>query len=66
MFCPIGDHNEIKSLRYQELAGEIVSTNTANPLMDSDNERLKIFLHALLFVIGFSVVFIIGWGGRRH
>jgi cytochrome c-type biogenesis protein len=49
--------------RYQELAGEIVSTNTANPLMDSDNERLKVFLHALLFVAGFSVVFIIGWGG---
>ena len=31
--------------------------------MDSEHERLKIFLHALLFVIGFSVVFIIGWGG---
>jgi len=27
------------------------------------NERLRIFLHALLFVAGFSFVFIIGWGG---
>lgn len=26
-------------------------------------ERLHIFLHALLFVLGFSVVFVIGWGG---
>lgn len=25
--------------------------------------RLRVFLHALVFVIGFSVVFIIGWGG---
>jgi cytochrome c-type biogenesis protein len=25
--------------------------------------RLQVFLHALLFVIGFSVVFIVGWGG---
>lgn len=31
--------------------------------MPSDNARLKVFLHALLFVTGFSVVFIIGWGG---
>ena len=27
------------------------------------NERWKIFLHALLFVAGFSAVFIVGWGG---
>jgi len=26
-------------------------------------DRLKIFLHALLFVAGFSLVFIVGWGG---
>ena len=25
--------------------------------------RLRVFLHALAFVIGFSVVFIVGWGG---
>jgi len=29
----------------------------------SSNERFKIFLHALLFVFGFSLVFIVGWGG---
>ena len=27
------------------------------------NLRLNTFLHALLFVLGFSLVFIIGWGG---
>jgi cytochrome c-type biogenesis protein len=27
------------------------------------NQRLNTFLHALLFVLGFSLVFIIGWGG---
>lgn len=27
------------------------------------NDRLKIFTHALLFVAGFSLVFIVGWGG---
>jgi len=32
-------------------------------LNSTPNERLKIFLHALLFVLGFSLVFIIGWGG---
>lgn len=40
-----------------------MSTNTANPLIAPDNERLKVFVHALLFVAGFSIVFIIGWGG---
>ena len=27
------------------------------------NRRLVVFFHALLFVLGFSIVFIIGWGG---
>jgi cytochrome c-type biogenesis protein len=35
-------------------------TSTATPVQ---NEKLKIFLHALLFVAGFSLVFIVGWGG---
>ncbi len=26
-------------------------------------ERIRIFLHALLFVLGFSIVFVVGWGG---
>ena len=47
----------------KKMAGEIVSTDTANPIMSAENERLKVFLHALLFVAGFSVVFIVGWGG---
>jgi len=29
----------------------------------SSFDRLNIFLHALLFVAGFSLVFVIGWGG---
>ncbi len=29
----------------------------------SPNPRLSTFLHALLFVLGFSTVFVIGWGG---
>ena len=33
---------------------------TASPIV---NERLRVFLHALLFTIGFSLVFVIGWGG---
>ncbi|HMN01126.1 MAG TPA: cytochrome c biogenesis protein CcdA, partial [Anaerolineales bacterium] len=37
--------------------------NEATALLVSPNERLKIFLHAFLFVAGFSVVFIVGWGG---
>jgi len=36
---------------------------TETTSMVSSNERFKIFLHALLFVFGFSQVFIIGWGG---
>ena len=27
------------------------------------NRRLMVFFHALLFVLGFSVVFVLGWGG---
>ena len=40
-----------------------MTTRTAMPLASSQNERLKIFLHALLFVAGFSLVFVVGWGG---
>ncbi len=40
-----------------------MTTDTTAPLTPPQNERLKIFLHALLFVAGFSVVFVIGWGG---
>src|SRR6266540_1082080 len=40
-----------------------MTTDVATPLAPSQNERLKIFLHALLFVAGFSLVFIVGWGG---
>jgi cytochrome c-type biogenesis protein len=40
-----------------------MTTRTATPLASSQDERLKIFLHALLFVTGFSLVFIVGWGG---
>jgi cytochrome c-type biogenesis protein len=37
--------------------------NTTSALKSSQSERLKIFLHTLLFVVGFSFVFIVGWGG---
>ena len=40
-----------------------MSSETTIPLIPSQVERLKIFFHALLFVLGFSLVFIIGWGG---
>lgn len=40
-----------------------MATNTASPVIHSQNERFRIFLHALLFVAGFSLVFIVGWGG---
>jgi cytochrome c-type biogenesis protein len=40
-----------------------MTTDIASPLVSSQNERLKIFVHALLFVAGFSLVFIVGWGG---
>ncbi len=40
-----------------------MSSETAGTLTPSRSDRLKIFLHALLFVFGFSLVFIIGWGG---
>lgn len=40
-----------------------MTLESTTPLAPPRNERLKIFLHALLFVAGFSLVFIIGWGG---
>lgn len=40
-----------------------MATDTATPIVPSQNDRLRIFLHALLFVAGFSLVFIVGWGG---
>ena len=40
-----------------------MASETAITNVSSQNDRLKIFLHALLFVAGFSLVFIVGWGG---
>jgi len=40
-----------------------MATEIASPLVSSRTDRLRIFLHALLFVLGFSLVFVIGWGG---
>jgi cytochrome c-type biogenesis protein len=40
-----------------------MTTNTVPQFVSEKSDRLKIFLHALLFVAGFSLVFIIGWGG---
>jgi len=39
-----------------------MATETTSSLVSS-NDRFRIFLHALLFVFGFSLVFIVGWGG---
>ncbi len=40
-----------------------MTSETTVSVVPSQTERLKIFLHALLFVLGFSLVFIVGWGG---
>lgn len=40
-----------------------MSMNIAIPSVSVERTRLRIFLHALLFVAGFSLVFIAGWGG---
>ncbi|UCH58862.1 MAG: hypothetical protein JSV61_11665 [Anaerolineales bacterium] len=41
---------------------EKITVNEANISAPSEN-RVNILLHALLFVLGFAIVFIIGWGG---
>jgi cytochrome c-type biogenesis protein len=38
-------------------------SNTVITRPISSNARLTTFVHALLFVLGFSLVFIVGWGG---
>lgn len=38
-------------------------TDNSASAIDLTNRRLNIFLHALFFVLGFSLVFIVGWGG---
>src|SRR5512139_2798065 len=40
-----------------------MTTNTVPQSVSEKNDRLRIFLHALLFVAGFSIVFVVGWGG---
>jgi cytochrome c-type biogenesis protein len=40
-----------------------METETAVPRFAPKTDRLSVFLHALLFVTGFSLVFVIGWGG---
>ncbi len=40
-----------------------ISSSTPSIPQPGLNERTRVFLHALLFVLGFSLVFVIGWGG---
>lgn len=42
-----------------------MTTETITPLASTQNKnnRWRVFLHAVLFVAGFSFVFIVGWGG---
>jgi cytochrome c-type biogenesis protein len=40
-----------------------MTSETTTSLVSPQNDRLKILLHALLFVLGFSLVFVVGWGG---
>jgi len=40
-----------------------MATETTSSLISSQSDRLRILIHALLFVAGFSLVFIVGWGG---
>src|SRR5512142_2440936 len=40
-----------------------MTTNAAVPVVSSQSERIKVLLHAILFVAGFSLVFIVDWGG---
>ena len=40
-----------------------MATQIATLAVPTQNDRWKIFLHALLFVAGFSLGFIVGWGG---
>lgn len=46
-----------------KLAGFRMTTNTASSTIPLQHDKLRVFLHALLFVAGFSLVFIVGWGG---
>jgi len=43
----------------------MLDTGTAPPLSTKLTPALRLatFLHALLFVLGFSIVFVVGWGG---
>ena len=47
----------------KRIEGKYMSADAVSPALPSQTERLKIFLHALIFVLGFSLVFVIGWGG---
>jgi len=49
--------------RNSNSAGSFMTTETVAPLAPSQLDRLKVFTHALLFVLGFSLVFVVGWGG---
>lgn len=40
-----------------------MAAGTTSSPVSAQSTRWKIFLHALLFVAGFSIVFIVGWGG---
>ena len=41
----------------------MTSETAAHSRVQSQSERLTMFLHALLLVLSFSLVFIVGWGG---
>lgn len=40
-----------------------MAAQTTASAIPAQNDRLQVFLHAMLFVAGFSLVFVVGWGG---
>src|SRR5512134_1501883 len=61
--CPHDNRELCLSFSNISIRQVCMATDVATPAIPSQNERLKVFLHALLFVAGFSLVFIVGWGG---
>ncbi len=42
---------------------ENATSSPANSLNTRPSKRMRTFVHAILFVLGFSITFVVGWGG---
>jgi cytochrome c-type biogenesis protein len=59
----LSNHDGCQIYKPGFVTGDLMELNSPAGELVKNKQRGHLFLHALAFVIGFSIIFVIGWGG---